>query len=458
MLSRIFAPLVLFGCFFSLDAQFEVELLPFADGFNLPVDIQNHGSDDLYIVEKRGMIKIVNAAGEVNDVDFLDIRDKVRSSGNEQGLLGLEFHPDYSENGRFFVNYTRRPDGATVISSFHVGDDPVIADPNSEEVIMIIDQTFSNHNGGDLAFGPDGYLYIGTGDGGSGGDPNDAGQNRQDLLGKMLRIDVDCDQSYCIPEDNPFADDDFTLDEIWALGLRNPWRYSFDRQTGDLWIGDVGQNAREEIDFQPADSEGGENYGWRCYEGDLAFNLGGCNEADYVFPIYDIDHASTDDCSVTGGYVYRGSQYAFMDGYYIYGDFCSGNIYALDRDGNNTQVAKTFGGEIGSFGEDKNGELYLAAFSSGEILKIQAISTSTSDIYPARVELTSTIFSDQLFLQVQDVSEVAISISNVNGVEQYSTESASGNVSVNSSSWSKGIYFVRWRAASQSGLIKCVKQ
>lgn len=447
----------LFSCVF-LSAQFEVELLPFADGFNLPVDIQHHGTEDLYIVEKRGMIKIVNAAGEVNETDFLNIRSIVRSNGNEQGLLGLEFHPNYNENGRFFVNYTRQTDGATVISSFQVSEDPAIADPASEEVIMVIGQTFSNHNGGDLAFGPDGYLYIGTGDGGSGGDPNDAGQNPMDFLGKMLRIDVDCDQPYCIPADNPFADDDFTLDEIWATGLRNPWRYSFDRQTGDLWIADVGQNAREEIDFQAADSKGGENYGWRCYEGDAEFNLSGCNQSDYVFPIYDYLHDSGDGCSVTGGYVYRGAEYPFMDGYYIYGDFCTGNIWALNQEGSNNLVASYFGGEVGAFGEDANGELYMAAYGRGEILKIEAISLSIGEPVVASLELSSTIFSDQLNVRAQDTDRVDFTISDVNGLEHAKGYLEQNSSSINTATWAPGLYFVRWRSGHRSGLIKCVKQ
>ena len=273
-----FSIFFLIATFFSviLPAQPTVDLELFADGFSSPVDITNAGDERLFVVEKSGRIKIVLPDGTVLPTPFLNINPIVGSAGSEQGLLGLAFHPNYASNRYFFVNYTNNS-GDTEIARYET--DPANLNQalsNSGTVIMTIDQPFNNHNGGDIAFGPDGYLYIGMGDGGSGGDPGDRSQDPQELLGKMLRIDVDNGSPYGIPPDNPFINDTTVLDEIWAIGLRNPWRYSFDRETGDLWMGDVGQNEREEIDMQLASSTGGENYGWRCYEGDLPFNTSGC--------------------------------------------------------------------------------------------------------------------------------------------------------------------------------------
>ena len=266
-----------FAFFFAglLAAQTKIALNVYAGGFTRPVDIVNAGDSRLFIVEQRGIIKIIDGNGQVLSTPFLDIDARVGSQGNEQGLLGLAFHPDYANNGFFYVNYTNNS-GDTRIARFKVSaDNPNVADPNSEKLLLPVDQPYSNHNAGDLTFGPDGYLYFGLGDGGSGGDPQNNGQTATAYLGKMLRIDVDNGDPYAIPPTNPFKDTDFYLDEIWATGLRNPWRFSFDRLTGDLWIGDVGQDAWEEIDFQPASSTGGENYGWRCYEGNHVYSMSG---------------------------------------------------------------------------------------------------------------------------------------------------------------------------------------
>lgn len=247
----------------------DLELDLFASGFNRPVNIKHAGDDRLFVVEQDGFIKIVNSDGSVEPTNFLDIDDRVRSIGNEQGLLGLAFHPDFASNGYFFVNYTDNS-GDTVISRFsRIGVNPTIADPNSELIILTYTQPYSNHNGGELQFGPDGYLYISSGDGGSGGDPQNNAQNLNSLLGKLLRIDVNnstASNPYEIPADNPFIGDAAARDEIWAYGLRNPWKFSFDALTDDLWIADVGQNAREEINLVPS-TDAGLNYGWRCYEG-----------------------------------------------------------------------------------------------------------------------------------------------------------------------------------------------
>ena len=359
-------------------AQPIIQLQTFATGFTRPISIASAGDERLFIVEQRGMIHILDAQGQTLPTPFLDIRSRVNSASNERGLLGLAFHPDYAENGFFYVNYTNTA-GHTRIARYQVSENnPDVADPESELIIMAVNQPFSNHNAGDISFGPDGYLYFGLGDGGSGGDPQNHGQNRMSLLGKMIRIDVDNGEPYSIPPDNPFANDDFTRDEIWALGLRNPWRFSFDRLTGDMWIADVGQNAWEEINFQPASSTGGENYGWRCYEGNNTYNTSGCLPASaYTFPIHVYPNNFANGCSVTGGYVYRGSNFSDLSGHYIYADYCSGRIWALTPDGDggwtNRLLMQGASTQYAAFGENQNGELFLAARNSGIILRVNEL-------------------------------------------------------------------------------------
>lgn len=364
---------------FQTNAQPAIQLDQFATGLSLPVAITHAGDSRIFVVEKNGTIQILAENGQLAPNPFLDIDDRVNSVANERGLLGLAFHPNYADNGYFFVNYTNNS-GATVIARFSVSEnDPNVADPNSELILLTISQPFSNHNGGGVVFGPDGMLYIGTGDGGSGGDPENNGQTRTTLLGKMLRIDPNVegdDPPYFIPEDNPFAMDDFTLDEIWALGMRNPWRYSFDRETGDLWIADVGQNAWEEVNLQPADSEGGENYGWRCYEGFAVYDFSGdCNSITQTEPIHTYAHGGGFcRASITGGYVYRGTDFPALVGHYIYGDYCNGKIWSLVPDGNdgwtNTELLDFNNTEITAFGENVNGELYMAAIGQGRIYRV----------------------------------------------------------------------------------------
>ena len=358
---------------FTASAQ-AVELVTIATGFTEPVDITHAGDGRLFIVEQGGRIRIIDEDGTVLPTPFLNISNLI-STGGERGLLGLAFHPNYEENGYFFINYTDVSRNTRIVRYERSEDNPNVADPSSALQLIFADQPAGNHNGGGLKFGPDGYLYIGLGDGGSGGDPWNNSQTPTTLLGKMLRIDVNNGSPYAIPPDNPFADDDFYLDEIWATGLRNPWRFSFDRLTGDLWIGDVGQDAFEEIDFQPADSPGGENYGWRCYEGDASFNTGGCSDATaYTFPAYALpNNFNSPYCSVTGGVVYRGTQYPELQGKYLYSDFCARELLSLESDGNDGWIAEIIGDyshAISSFGEDMDGEVYIASYYSGQILQI----------------------------------------------------------------------------------------
>ena len=362
----------------AVTAQINLELQQFAQGFTRPVDIANAGDERLFIVEQRGFIKIIDGNGQVLPEPFLNISSRVNSGGNERGLLGLVFHPDYANNGWFYVNYTNLQ-GHTHISKFRVSDsDPNLADPDSEVILLFQNQPFVNHNAGDLNFGPDGYLYFGLGDGGSGGDPRNFAQNTMSLLGKMLRIDVDSDSLYAIPFDNPFIDNTDYLPEIWATGLRNPWRFTFDR-FGNMWIADVGQDSWEEIDFQPFGSPGGENYGWRCFEGEAPFNQTGCGpDSIYVNPVFVYQNTAALGCSVTGGLVYRGCEYPGMYDHYLLTDFCSGRFWSVGYCPADT-CQQTFtpavlnnldDQEYVSFGEDYNGEMYVAALSSGEILRV----------------------------------------------------------------------------------------
>ncbi len=328
-------------------------------GLQRPVDLQADGSGRLFVIEKPGRIRILQD-GQLLDQPFLDITDRVGSKGNEQGLLGLAFHPQYAENGRFFVNYTNN-DGDTVLARFQVSTDPNSADPNTELRLLGVDQPFANHNGGVLAFGPDGYLYAGLGDGGSAGDPRGNGQNTNTLLGKILRMDVDSAEPYVVPSDNPFGN------EIWAYGLRNPWRLSFDKITGDLYIGDVGQGAWEEIDFLAAGSAGGTNFGWDFREGAHDYEGGG--PEGLIDPVAEYSHPEG-GCSVTGGYVYRGSM-PDWNGIYLYGDYCTGIIWGLLRSNDGWQKQLLFDVDvtITSFGQDEAGEVYLVS-DTGTIYRL----------------------------------------------------------------------------------------
>ncbi len=377
-LSLFFLPLL-------LSAQPIIDFVSYATGFNKPVDIANAGDDRLFIVEQRGVIYILDGNAQRLSTPFLDIQSLVQDNRTERGLLGLVFHPDFKNNGYFYVNYTYfdtdvNLNGDTRISRFSVSAaDSNMADPNSEYILLEMDQPYNNHNGGDLNFGPDGYLYIGTGDGGSAGDPGNRAQNTLDLSGKILRIDVDATTgttNYGIPADNPFVGDPNVLDEIWAIGLRNPWRMSFDPLTGDLWMADVGQGDWEEVSVQFSSSTGGENYGWRCYEGNAAYRPTNCGTAtSFVPPIYEyVNDRSTTGASITGGYVYRGSAYPGMYGYYIYGDYISGHVWVTKADSaagfpTDYQPQST-DRAFSTFGIDANGELYAANLGAGIIYQV----------------------------------------------------------------------------------------
>jgi glucose/arabinose dehydrogenase len=351
-----------------------ISLSTIAGPFALPVHVTHagDGSGRIFVVEQGGTIRILDN-GVALPSPFLDVSSRVACCG-EQGLLSVAFPPGFTAKRHFYVNYTRTQDGATVVARYRVSaGDSNAADPASEEVVLTIPQPFANHNGGQLAFGPDGYLYIGMGDGGSGGDPLNNAQTPGTLLGKLLRIDVESGEvPYGIPPTNPFLGMAGYRPEIWALGLRNPWRFSFDRETGDLHIGDVGQGNFEEIDFQPAGDPGGRNYGWNIMEGDRCYPPGtaGCDRSGLALPVFVYDHSL--GCSVTGGHVYRGSAFASLQGVYLFGDYCSGRIWGIRKNGagwDNALLADTTL-SISTFGEDESGNVYLVNHTGGDLLKI----------------------------------------------------------------------------------------
>ena len=355
----------------------EIETEVLAEGLDQPVFIGHAGdaSGRLFVVEKHGVIRVIKD-DQLLAKPFLDIRDRVGSSENEQGLFSFAFHPSYATNGRVFVDYTDQ-NGSTVIAEFEADPLGAVADRESERVVLNILQPFRNHNGGMLAFSPiDGFLYISVGDGGSSGDPHSNGQNPATLLGSILRINVDTDANYGIPVDNPFVNDPGSRSEIFVFGLRNPWRFSFDRLTGDLWIGDVGQRDLEEINLAMAPLRGGINFGWNAMEGSQCFppvrhELASCTSRNFQGPV--AEYGRGKGCSVTGGYVYRGRRFPTLAGTYVFGDYCSGRIWtlALDPDGDWRMVERAkINARISSFGEGGDGEIYMVDHSGGRVLRL----------------------------------------------------------------------------------------
>ena len=344
------------------------------EGLSQPVQYidANDGTGRSFVVQKDGFVFMVQD-GALVETPFLDISGQI-STGSEQGLLSIALHPDFAENGTFFIDYTD-VDGHTRVERWRVSDDPDVADPASAELILFQEQPYPNHNGGLLLFGPDGYLYIGLGDGGSGGDPENNAQDTSTLLGSILRIDVDTTEGelpYAIPDDNPFVGDDSARPETWVYGLRNPWRFSFDRETGDLLIGDVGQGEYEEASIAPA-GEGGLNFGWDLMEGPACYEVDPCQDDSLVMPIFSYP-TREGGCAITGGYVYRGDAIPALRGVYLAADYCSGLLWGVGQDANGEWGASApieTGSSISSFAEDAAGELYLVDYS-GSIYRITA--------------------------------------------------------------------------------------
>lgn len=365
----------------------QVELVPVASGFTHPLDIQqpNDGSGRLFVVEQAGRIKIIQSNGQVPTTPYLDISSKLSSSTGEEGLLGLAFHPDFNLNGCFYVNYTTTMNGSlqTVIAEYRAATPGANTVSSSSEIrfFPLVDQPETNHNGGGLAFGRDGNLYIALGDGGGAGDQHGTignGQNTMTRLGKILRIHVDCSGTYTIPSGNPFAAQPSPTNEIWLFGLRNPFRFSFDSANGNLWIGDVGQDSFEEVD-RLTPQQGGANLGWRIMEGTHCFNPAtNCPQTGLTLPIFDYSHANGDE-TVIGGYVYHGSDISALAGNYVFGDFISGRIWSLAQNAQGqwvpTFLVSAAGGDLASFGQDQNGELYVARYSSGAVARLHQVGT-----------------------------------------------------------------------------------
>ena len=432
----------------------DIELELFANGFSSPVSVLNAGDDRLFVVEQGGVIKILNSDGTTNATPFLDIDARV-TSGGERGLLAMAFHPNYAANGYFYVNYTNNS-GDTVISRF-TRSTVSTADSTSELILMTITQPFGNHNGGDLHFGPaDGYLYISTGDGGSGGDPGDRSQDLMESLGKMLRIDVDNvanGNNYAIPADNPFVGNPNALEEIWALGLRNPWRFSFDSVTNEMWIGDVGQDTTEEINRVTVNPIG-YNFGWRCYEGSNPYNTAGCPPmGDLTFPVaeYPIPPCF---CSVAGGQVYRGSVYTDILGVYIFATTGDGTISTVDSANNLINHGNYDNGFWVSFGEDINKEMYVVNIS-GSIHRVKGGVLSVPEYSEQNISITPNPASENLNINIFNNTINSISIIDLKGSVIYLEENILlSEKNINVSSLSNGLYLINIEIEDQPTIVK----
>lgn len=389
----------------------QISLEEFATLAN-PTEITASPTNDnrIFVVQQSGTIKIVNPNGNVEATNFLSITDRVNFSG-EMGLLGLAFHPDFATNRYFYVYYNRAGRTITVSRFTANSANPNTADPSTEKIMLSIEKPFTNHNGGSIHFGADGYLYISTGDGGSGGDPNNNGQNKNSLLGKLLRIDVNTTAAYGIPPTNPFVGVD-GADEVWSYGLRNGWKYSFDRTTNNIWIADVGQNLIEEINRVPATTPA-VNYGWRCYEGNDPYNTAGCaNASTMTFPVVDYDH-SGGKCSITGGYVYRGNLYPDLTGKYVFADYCSTQIGILDNTTITWSSAFT-NNNFTTFGEDNGKQLYVAA-QNGKIFKVKTNTLAVSDVDKSPIQITPIPAKDFIYLKNIIDKNLSVEILDISG-------------------------------------------
>jgi glucose/arabinose dehydrogenase len=437
-MKRIFTLLALVAVQFANSQS--IDIVPFATGFSSPTDISHPVNDArLFVVQQSGAIRILNPNGSINATNFLTLTSATITSGGERGLLGLAFHPSYATNGYFYVNYTNTS-GNTVIARYSVSANPNIADATSGTILLTITQPFSNHNGGSLKFGPDGFLYIGMGDGGSAGDPGNRSQNITNNLGKMLRIDVDSASPYGIPADNPYVGIAGN-DEIWAIGLRNPWKFNFDRLNGDLWIADVGQNQAEEINHVTAPLAPGLNYGWKCYEGTNVFSS--CaGSLVYTFPVAEYAHGGAAPCnSITGGYVYRGALYPNMFGKYLFAEYCTDKIGYTDTTGAIVWSNAFSNLTPTTFGEDINGEIYVAGGSV--IYKVIDTSLSTSSFDKDTFELYPNPATTEVFVKTKGLEFPAIvTVADITGktVMQQSLTSETNAISI--ANLQTGLYIV----------------
>jgi hypothetical protein len=447
----------------------EIELELFATGVSNTVNIQHAGDSRLFVLDRDGLIQIVNENGILNNQPFLDIIDRVSDGKDERGLLGLAFHPNYASNGYFYVNYVNNS-LETIISRFSRSDSNIqLADPNSELILMRIPQPYTNHNGGEIVFDNNGFLLIALGDGGDSGDPQDRSQNLRTFLGKLLRIDVNNPQNgdnYGIPNNNPYVDNPNALNEIWASGLRNPWKFSIDKTTNDIWIADVGQLKFEEINKASA-SDAGLNYGWRCYEGNNTYNTSNCPDVNTLtFPIaeYSHDNSGRFKCSITGGYRYRGTAQPNLTGIYFFADYCSSEIGMLKENNGNWTMTFTEpfnGNNWTTFGEDVNGELYIGDISSGSIYKIKDATLGLDESTLSHIKLFPNPVNDELTIDFgtsnRQISEVYVY--NVQGQQIKTLITFENNSSkISTKNMAKGMYIMEiFNDAGQKTTRKFVK-
>ena len=452
--------ITLLACLFSLAGFSQtIAVASYATGFSSPIEITNAGDSRLFVVQQGGAIKIVKpngATGTVNATNFLTLPSTLVLSGGEQGLLGLAFHPNYATNGYFYVNYTRQTDGATVIARYSVSaGNPDIADPSSALVMLVVAQPESNHNGGTIRFGTDGYLYIGMGDGGGQNDPQGRAQNINENLGKILRLDVDAAAPY-IPSGNPFVGVAGN-DEIWGIGLRNPWKWSFDKLTGDLWIADVGQNSVEEINHVTGNGGAAANYGWDCYEANNIFTTGcAVPSTTYTFPVATYPHSGANSgCSITGGYVYRGSLYPAFTGKYFFSDYCTGRINTVNTDGTvsfNNVPGITSG--VTTYGQDFGGELY---FAKGSIVyRIYDSQLGVGDFSEKGYSISPNPAKSEFFIKLPAANYPAeVTISDLMGKTLGKQTLDSELTPLTTSTFQNGIYMVK--VQSHSGDLSSTK-
>jgi glucose/arabinose dehydrogenase len=459
---------------FGLAKAQTVDVLDFAEGFNQPVGIETAPGVDnrLFIVERPGLIHMLTLSGQKINAPFLNIQDLVLDTFLEQGLLGLAFDPGYEDNGYFYVSYNNLS-GDMQVSRFQVNmHNRTKAKKNTEKLIITWDKPFPNHNGGAIHFGPDGYLYISTGDGGSAGDPFNNAQNISKLQGKILRIDVHSGDPYAIPADNPFVGMAGARPEIWDLGLRNPWRFTFDRLTGDMWIGDVGQDMWEELNYEPA-GEGGNNYGWRCYEGTHPYTECSPTVLPLVMPVHEYAHSEDTSlpCSgtIVNGYVYRGTQSEWMYGKNFHADFCTGQIHAFWFENGAPMHAVVYLGEpfeYTSWGEDQAGELYLADMMDGEIYRVVDGSADRKDVSQFDAANTLILYPNpnngqfNLVWSATADGDCELIVTNVLGqsvsVQTIPTSKGRNTHAIDVAELSSGTYFVTIRSASESATTRFV--
>ncbi|WP_294203688.1 PQQ-dependent sugar dehydrogenase [uncultured Chryseobacterium sp.] len=425
---------------FMFNAQ-SITLEEFATGFTAPVEMVNANDARMLVVQQNGIIKILQANGTVNSTNFLNISSKI-TYGGERGLLGLAFHPQYPTNGYFFVYYNDTSGNITVARYTRSSTNPDVADPSTEKIILNVPKPFDNHNGGSIHFAPDGYLWVVTGDGGSGGDPNNNAQNKNSLLGKLLRLDINATGAYNIPPGNPFVGID-GADEVWAYGLRNAWKFNFDTVSGNVMIADVGQGQIEEINRMPL-TQPGINYGWRCYEGNSAYNTTGCAaQSTMTFPVAAYDH-SGGKCSITGGYVYRGTQYPALQGRYFFADYCSTQIGSLNPDDSITWSAASTGNNFSTFGVNNQNELFVAAVNSGKIFRVTTsavLGTQENDLSTS-IKVYPNPASKTVFIEGVKDKNATVEIYNFEGRKVLDQGKIDSDNSINISGIPAGAYFI----------------